>query len=80
MLGVERLAITPGPRAGYAGDPGSVLPGTMSLLVDERLLTTFSAVGWKRFIAALELYRNRGKALPSSVTLLDATAEERRSY
>ena len=46
----------------------------------DKLIAIFSAPGWKRFVESLASYRNRGKALPSSLTLATCTDEERRSY
>lgn len=46
----------------------------------DKLVTIFSASGWKRFVDSLASYRNRGKSLPSSITLALATEDERRSY
>ena len=45
-----------------------------------KLHAIFSASGWKRFVEVLADYRDRGKPLPASVSLPDATEDERRSY
>lgn len=45
-----------------------------------KLVTLFSALGWKRFVEVLASYRNRGKALPASFSITDATDDERRCY
>ena len=45
-----------------------------------KLVIVFSAPGWKRFVDALANFRNRGKTLPASISIADATDDERRCY
>lgn len=49
-------------------------------VLDPRLVNVFSAAGWRRFMERLAVYRDRGQSLPASVSLGEASEDERRCY